>query len=232
MRSPGMMLSGKASRMKVPGWLGLARVVERIVNHVQSALRVEGVAEVAGLPRGQRHGGQEVVGTALAQAFVVHEEEGAVALDAAAQRAAEQVVLELAFGNAGPVVRPRVGVQDLALQESVGDAMKLVGAGFRGYVDHAAAGASELGRVSCGLNLELGHRFERVGVGRAVGGEAASIAAIHQNGILLRQAAGDAGIARIADGGIAGGSSGRASESRRARAPTTDAGRGPGAEVR
>ena len=55
-----------------------------IVDDVQPALRVESVAEIPGLPSGQRNAGQKIVGAALPQAFVVHEEEGAVALDVAA----------------------------------------------------------------------------------------------------------------------------------------------------
>src|SRR5205823_618517 len=91
-------IAGKRVANVCPRLVWIGPRGQRIVNDIQPALRVEGIAEIPLLPCGQRHGGQEVVRTALSQTLIIHEEESAVTLDAAAHRPAEEVVLKLAFG--------------------------------------------------------------------------------------------------------------------------------------
>src|SRR5262249_32323286 len=76
---------------------------QRIVNDLCPALRVDGAAEIACFPFGPWNRRQESVRVTRASAFVIDEEEGAVALDAAAERASKQVVLELALRHAVPI---------------------------------------------------------------------------------------------------------------------------------
>ncbi|MFN0170917.1 MAG: hypothetical protein ACKV22_31255 [Bryobacteraceae bacterium] len=78
--------------------------------------------------------------------------------------------------------------------------MILIGAGSRGHVHHAAASAAELGGVAGRFHFELGDGFDRKRVRLSPGRKAAAVAAVHQNGILVRQAAGDSRVAGLSDG--------------------------------
>ena len=101
----------------------------------------------------------------LAQAGVGAEEERLVLADGAAEGAAELVAVQRRGGER----EPRIGVQVVVAEELEQRAVKLVAAGARDDVDHAAGEASVFGAVAVGHHAEL---FHRVGIGRDVAGVA------------------------------------------------------------
>ena len=89
-----------------------------------------------------------------ARGLVVHEEERLVLLDRTAQGPAELLEVEGRLLGAR-VLEVAAGVERLVAKEVEGAAAHRVGSGLEGRVDDGPAGASELGRVVAGLDLEL-----------------------------------------------------------------------------
>ena len=123
--------------------------------------------EIACAHSARRHGDDAGSGRGLTKALIVHEEEQLVSEDGTAERAAEQVLVEDAFGNFVVVIAPEVCSAILVLVERVEAAMELVGSGLGDSEDFAAVHVAVFGiGVTCDhLHLANGLRSRVIGDG-------------------------------------------------------------------
>ena len=107
----------------------------------------------------------EEIGLRIAHApsLVVHEEEGLVVPDGAAQRPAELVLAKGRLGAAELVVEQIIGVELVIAQKLEPAAVELIRAGLDLDIHDAAVGPAELRGVRAGLNLEF---LDRVHAGK------------------------------------------------------------------
>ena len=136
----------------------------------------------------------------LAEAFVVAEDEGAVASDRAAGGGAELIALKR---RSGALVEEVGSVERVVAEEFVNRAVEIIGAGLRGDDDLPAGVLAEFGAVVVALDVEFANGIdaEELAAGSAgshvVFGGAGEFDAVEEEEILLRAVA--------VDGEVAGG---------------------------
>ena len=154
---------------------------ERVVDRDELARAGAGLGEVADALAQGGHGHDQVVRAEVLRALHVHEEEGPVPGDGAAEREAVVVDVLEAAREAVALVGPAVGVELAAADVAVGAALEAVAAGAGGRGDDTASGAAELGGEPVGDHLELLHALERRRVVEVVGGAVALLGAIQHH---------------------------------------------------
>ena len=130
---------GKLVADEGPGSSGVGASGEVIVNRYRVAVAVARVAEIAVFPLGQRHRVEKRLRAALADTFIIDEEEGPVADDPPAGGGTELVELERQARDPGAVVGPGIRIELVAAEELVDHAVILIGAGSRCDIDYAAS---------------------------------------------------------------------------------------------
>src|SRR5260370_14097609 len=92
------------------GFVRIGASGQRVIDDIDIAVAVEGLRKIAGALQRCRNRRQHLVRAALAGAFVIGVEEGAIALYLAARRGARFVALEEAFCHVLALVLPTLGV--------------------------------------------------------------------------------------------------------------------------
>src|SRR5262249_1136808 len=133
----------------------------RIVDHIERTGGCQSLGKISGGLKRSWHSRQALDRAALAQSFVVEEEEKLVLADRPADRRSKLIELEETFDHTVAIVLPRIGIEMVVLQELVADSVEVVRPRFGDDVEDSASGAPEFRGVGRHIQAQFSDRFER-----------------------------------------------------------------------
>src|SRR5262249_48128306 len=142
--------------------------IERVVDHGELAVRIEGLRKVTGSLQGSGDRCQRLCGVGLPGAFIVEEEKRSISsvidpgqADRTADRPAKDVTLEVGYGRPRLIGEPIIRIEPGVTLEIVNHPVQVIGAAFGYDINNRATGIPEFGIKEVSLNLELLNHINR-----------------------------------------------------------------------